>query len=292
MYQAEAFNALNDGQFGSRPRRNATDPVFIEELQCEISRATRKPIVLTNYDATACYDRIIPSVGMIVSRKFGVPYTVTQANARTLENAEYRIRTELGLAETGYRHSSAHPIYGTGQGSANSPVIWCFLSSCLFDGYDEVASLASYQSPDKSTTVNLGLVGFVDDCNGQTNNFSADGSQQTLYNVLQQARVNAQHWNDLLHASGGSLELSKCSCHVLHWIFSVQGAPVLAPKTVAHQECLIEQMETYRLSSCFPRTKPTKLWAITKILPELKTSSIAVLRQKVMNSRHSCGVAL
>lgn len=33
MYQAEALKVLNDGQYGSRPRRNATDPVFIEELQ-------------------------------------------------------------------------------------------------------------------------------------------------------------------------------------------------------------------------------------------------------------------
>ena len=155
-----------------------------------------------------------------------------------MENAEYRIRTELGLADTGYRHTSDHPIYGTGQGSANSPAIWCFLSSSLFDGYDEIASLAQYQSPDIGTTANLGLVGFVDDCNGQTHQFSSDGSEQTLYNVLHQAQINAQHWSDLLHASGGSLELSKCSCHVLHWLFSAQGAPVLAPKTVAHQECL------------------------------------------------------
>ena len=155
-----------------------------------------------------------------------------------MENAEYRIRTELGLADTGYRQTSDHPIYGTGQGSANSPAIWCFLSSSLFDGYDEIASLAQYQSPDIGTTANLGLVGFVDDCNGQTHQFSSDGSEQTLYNVLHQAQINAQHWSDLLHASGGSLELSKCSCHVLHWLFSAQGAPVLAPKTVAHQECL------------------------------------------------------
>lgn len=33
MYQAEALADLNDGQYGSRPRRNATDPVFIEELR-------------------------------------------------------------------------------------------------------------------------------------------------------------------------------------------------------------------------------------------------------------------
>jgi hypothetical protein len=55
MHQAEDLRLLYEGQFGSRPFRNATEPVFIEELQLEISRATRKPVVLTNYDATACY---------------------------------------------------------------------------------------------------------------------------------------------------------------------------------------------------------------------------------------------
>ena len=244
MYQAEAFAALNDGQYGSRPRRNATDPVFIEELQCEISRATRKPVALTNYDATACYDRIIPSIGMLVSRKFGVPLSVTQSNARTLEKAEYRVRTELGLAPSGYKHSSDTPIYGTGQGSANSPAIWCFLSSCLFDGYDDIACPATYTSPDNTTSVSLGLVGFVDDCNGQTNKFFSDGSERTLRRILHQAQMNAQKWNDLLHTSGGALELSKCSCHVLHWLFSAQGAPVLAPKIHEHQDILTVHDQT------------------------------------------------
>lgn len=238
MYQAEALAVLNEGQFGSRPRRNATDPVFMEELQCEISRATRKPVVLTNYDATACYDRIIPSIGMLVSRKFGVPFQVTQTNAETLEKAEYRIRTELGLAPTGYSHSDDMPIYGTGQGSANSPAIWCFLSSCLFDSYDEIAQPATYVSPDNSTSVSIGMVGFVDDCNGQTNTFLSDGSEATLSDVLQHAQTNAQQWSNLLHVSGGALELSKCSCHVLQWLFSMQGAPVLAPKTDVHQQFL------------------------------------------------------
>jgi hypothetical protein len=73
LYQAEAFKELNDGQFGSRPRRNAVDPVFIEEMQFEISRASRKMMVQTNYDATSCYDRIIPNLAMLVSRKNGIP---------------------------------------------------------------------------------------------------------------------------------------------------------------------------------------------------------------------------
>ena len=62
LYQAEALKQLNEGQYGSRPRRNAIDPVMIEELQFEISRATRKTVIQTNYDAASCYDRIIPNL--------------------------------------------------------------------------------------------------------------------------------------------------------------------------------------------------------------------------------------
>jgi hypothetical protein len=53
MHQAEDLNLLNDGQYGSRSFRSAIDPVFIEERQLEVSRATRKPVTFTHYDATA-----------------------------------------------------------------------------------------------------------------------------------------------------------------------------------------------------------------------------------------------
>jgi len=235
MHQAEDFRLLNDGQFGSRPFRNATEPVFIEELQLEISRATRKPVVLTNYDATACYDRIIPNLGMTVSQKFGVPATVTESNASTLEQAEFHVRTELGISPIGYHHESDFPIYGTGQGSANSPAIWCFLSSTLFDCYDIQADLATYWDTQGDVRVQLGLIGFVDDCNGQTNAFESDGSTRTVQQIVSQTQSNAQCWTNLLTASGGALELSKCSNHILQWQFSMQGAPVLVPKHSAEE---------------------------------------------------------
>jgi hypothetical protein len=95
------MSKLNEGQYGSRPNRNAYDPVLIEELQLEMSRLTRKTLVQTNYDATACYDRIVPNLAMVSSRTFGVPATVTSTNSSTLLQAKYHIRTELGLDEEG-----------------------------------------------------------------------------------------------------------------------------------------------------------------------------------------------
>jgi hypothetical protein len=142
LLQAEALDQLNSGQYGSRPKRTALDPVFLEEMQLEMSRITRKTMILTNYDATACYDRIIPNLAMLASRKFGVHEKTTLSNVCTLELAEYRIRTDLGIAPEGYRHTPENPIYGTGQGSCNSPAIWCFISCLLYDCYDEIAHKA------------------------------------------------------------------------------------------------------------------------------------------------------
>ena len=238
MQKAEEKQVLNEGQYGSRNGRRATDPVFIEELQLEISRATRKPLVLINYDATACYDRIIPNLGMIVSRKFGVPATATKTNAATLEGAQYRIRTELGLSQDSYSHSSENPIYGTGQGSTNSSSINLFQASVLFDCYDTKAHPATYTTPKGNHATELGLIGFVDDNGGQTNEFTSDGSEDTTARLIKNTSENAQLWADLLQVSGGAIEMAKCSVHVIQWMFSATGSPVLQLYEAEHQKYL------------------------------------------------------
>ena len=84
IFRSEFYRVLNDGQYGSRPQRNAIDPVIIEELQLELSRASRKTFAQTIYDATLCYDRIVPNLAMLASRKFGVPKEVAAMNEDTL----------------------------------------------------------------------------------------------------------------------------------------------------------------------------------------------------------------
>jgi len=171
MAISEKSQWLNPGQYGSRPSRGAHNPVFIEEFQLEISRASRKSLVQVNYDATSCYDRIKPNLAALVSQRYGVPQPVVQSNVRTLEQARYKLRTELGLSDTHYSHHHETPIYGTGQGSGNSPMIWCFLSSLLFNCYETQANGAYYATPDKHHHTQLHTVGYVDDSNGQTNMF-------------------------------------------------------------------------------------------------------------------------
>ena len=91
LYQAETSKILHDGQFGSRPRRNAVEPVMLEKLQLKVSRATRKMFLQLNYNATACHDRILLNLAMVVSQQHGVHKQVTLANARMLQHAAYHI---------------------------------------------------------------------------------------------------------------------------------------------------------------------------------------------------------
>ena len=133
----------------------------------------------------------------------------------------------MGLSEDSYTHSNEHPIFGTGQGSGNSPAIWCFLSSILYDCYNKEAAKATYTTPSGSEDVALGMVGFVDDSNGQTNLFDRDDTEITRQQIIVQLEHNAQLWAELLGATGGALELSKCSYHVMAWQFTMTGAPTL-----------------------------------------------------------------
>ena len=84
LFEAERNHTLAEGQYGSRPRRCSYDPVLLEVLQAEMSRITRKSFVQMNFDATSCYDHIIPSIATMASRKYGVPTSVVKANVEFL----------------------------------------------------------------------------------------------------------------------------------------------------------------------------------------------------------------
>lgn len=120
------------------------------------------------------------------------------------------------------------PVYGTGQGSDNSPMIWRFLVCVLFVLFEKLAHPAKYCNPDRTNKITLAMIGFVNDSNDQNNNFQSPQAEAALeQQLMQDAKHNATIWAILLGITGGALELSKCSFHVVFWRFLVQGAPVL-----------------------------------------------------------------
>ena len=89
---AEDNGLLNEGLYGSRPGRSAHDPAMLEVMQHEVYRMSMKSGINFDLDATSCYDRILPSIAAISSRRIGVNKAVTLLNNSTLEEAKYHVR--------------------------------------------------------------------------------------------------------------------------------------------------------------------------------------------------------
>jgi hypothetical protein len=143
-------------------------------------------------DDASCYDRIIPALASLIGRKFGLHKNVVFVHASTLEETKYKLKTSLGVSEELYANCTAFPIYGTGQGSSNSPAIWCIVSSVLFVCHQDNGHGAYFCTPDQEMSVLLSMIGFVDDSTGQTNSFvKNDQSRPELLCVIMQ--LNAQY---------------------------------------------------------------------------------------------------
>ena len=246
---------LHPMQFGGVPGKDAVIPTLCEELQYEISRASKRPLVHLDYDATACYDRIVLSFGSLASRSFGQNRSIVFINATTLEEAKYYLKTKLGVSERHYQHCQLYPIYGSGQGAGNSPAIWCVISTILFDTYEDKAHGAIFSSPDGSVTTALHMIGFVDDTSGSVNDFLREQPATPDYYIAK-AQEDAQRWNNLLSLSGGALNVEKCSYHFMHYTFNVDGLASLQSGTFgpqisiqfhgSEQNTPIKQLSSYR----------------------------------------------
>ncbi|OEU08199.1 hypothetical protein FRACYDRAFT_249987 [Fragilariopsis cylindrus CCMP1102] len=221
MQKSLKSKSLHQGQYGGLPGRDCTSLTYLEELRFDYCRLTRYPVANFDNDAAACYDRIICAIASLAGRKYGVHKDVIFIHAQTLEEAEFKLKSSTKVSETTYKHCIKFPIHGTGQGSSNSPTIWCFISSVLFQCHNERAFGMLFKSPEGDMVVRFNMVGFVDDSTCITGGNPND----TLQELLQKMKDDAQLWHDLLWCSGGKLELSKCGYHVIYYDFDDSGIP-------------------------------------------------------------------
>jgi hypothetical protein len=174
-------------------------------------------------DASDCFDRMLPSLVSLTNRSYGLPQQLARLHGATLQATRYYLKTSQGVSKSYYSHCTDFLIYGTSQGLGNSPVLWLLLSASLFDIHTSHAHGAKLQDPSGNTTLRLSINGFVDDTNACVNDWhpQKDGK---LEDTLTKAQYDTQLWNDLLlFTSGGRLELSKCSYHVLQFSFAANG---------------------------------------------------------------------
>lgn len=221
MHQAEETNTLHTAQYGCRKGRTAHEPVFIETMQHEITRFTRQTYNQVNFDAQACFDRIIPNLAIRLSYKYGIPSTVLQTYQTTLKETKYFIKIGHHITKEFYKSTEENVLFGTGQGSGNSPILWILLSNELIDMYTEKTTGATYQDPSGKTKTSIHMTAYVDDINTHKTYPHYTPKPEMHDNIQQDISI----WEKILYTSGGLISNTKCTYYTNKWEFSTTSHP-------------------------------------------------------------------
>lgn len=215
VWHAHDLNKLNAGQAGLIPGRNSIDVVIQKEMKYLYATLTRTGLATMDNDAKSCYDRIICNLAMMVSQYFGVSREAASMQAETLQKMIFRIRTAIRDSQRAYRHSASTPIHGTGQGSCASPAIWLLVCSSLMDCLSKLGFGMTLNDVIGKRTLRQLIEGFVDDTSLFTNLLRTSIDRNDIELLTTRLQHDMIAWKELLEASGGKLELTKCFYYIL-----------------------------------------------------------------------------
>ena len=118
---AESHNRLGDMQGGFRKGKQCIDIVILKQLIYEICRLTKTNMATFDNDAKACFDRIVMCYALHRCQQLGMPTEPCTMLGKYLDNAQYHIKTKLGVSEDAFTSTEEKPLHGPGQGSAAGP---------------------------------------------------------------------------------------------------------------------------------------------------------------------------
>jgi hypothetical protein len=223
----EMIQAFGDEQGGSRPDRQTGEISLFKHFMLSISRTTITDLITFDNDAKSCYDRIIMPLASLAAQRLGIDPKVCELTINSLNNHKHSIVTQHGISTNTFTSTMDSPIHGPGQGGKGSSAIWMMISTLLMECMTKHSDGATFVDPTQEITVQQRMTGFVDDTTHWINNNPNNNDE--IKNIKTKMEIAAQYWEQLLHASGGKLELTKCFFYHMKWATDKEGIPLLAP---------------------------------------------------------------
>ena len=236
MIQGEKFFQFGEEQRGSRKHKDCQDVQHFKHCIYSIVRLSRASGSTFDNDAKSCFDRIVMLFPSILAQRLGMTKNACRLFLSTLENIEYRTKTAHGISDATYSTTDDHTIHGPGQGSKAAPAIWTVVSCYLLAQMRLKSQGVTITDPKNELTHHQSSSGFVDNITHWNIHIRNSLLQPETTTALHSATTTtAQWWENLLHSSGGTLELSKCFYYMFHWTFSLNGTASFSPTTRFHR---------------------------------------------------------
>ena len=196
---AEEYGMIPKNNCGGRKGRTAMDVVMLKFFTLSTCTMQRKNCALTDCDARACYDRVLPILLSLCYSKMGLPEDDCIWLSRALVNMEYHMVTEHGISLQTSKTDKNGPIFGIGQGSTDAPAGWLLLTTILSKLYDRSVRGCCLHNPTKDKSVHWTHTMFVDDAYLIHAATKPNVSSSELKNIVQ---YDLNKWNEGLHFLG------------------------------------------------------------------------------------------
>jgi hypothetical protein len=141
-----------------------------------------------------------------------------------LAQVEHHVLTGFGVSDTSYKSTMDKLIYGIGQGSFSSPMVWALLNQLLLTALGEEFECITLVSVDGTTTDTCPGDSFVDDTTTDATDdnhnlepipSSVRGITQEEDNLVAIMEDIIQYFLDLLQVTGGDLAPEKCAWYFI-----------------------------------------------------------------------------
>ena len=230
LWHADSLNLLGDSNAGFRRQRSSEEVHLFKHLIYGSLRLTRTDAFSFDNDAMACFDRIVLLGASLLGQSLGLPAPHCNVILNTLRDTRYHLKTRHGTSTEFYSSLPDSHLHGPGQGSRSGPGMWALLSCTIIELMKERSPGLSLSDPSGSLDVSQIMTAFADDTTSFVNSFiSSLDCSLDLNHLRSLCQDTAQWWEELLHTTGGRLELAKCFVYMIIWTFDDEGVPRLAP---------------------------------------------------------------
>lgn len=214
--QAQKTNSLSTSQY-ALPGMTCQSAVWNKVTFCDILRQSCTPGIMTDYDATAAFDRVLHKVTSITCERLGMPKHANYFLYNLLHNMEFHVITWYGPSIHTFSNNDdpLQPCQGMLQGSSSAPPTYNVNSDIALTVYNNQATGATIQHPITGSTHADASIQFVDDKTGLLNN-ADDPSGLQIEELFQTANKNSTLWSNLLWTSGGKLNATKCFFYFIY----------------------------------------------------------------------------
>jgi hypothetical protein len=114
-----------------RAHATCMTPVINKLLTVQLLIQKRTEVIVFDNDAKGCYDRIISGVALASLRRLGYLKESVKMVGLLWAQMEHHVCTGVGVSYKTYGSTIDKLLYGIGQGSCASPILWALINQLL-----------------------------------------------------------------------------------------------------------------------------------------------------------------